>query len=256
MAGPTPEMEEKMDILPGASLQEAVLSRALSLGADLAGICRVEDLRRSPSHRAEEEKHPFHWPREARTVIVTAVSHPEDKPEMDWWLLRSGKGNTPGNEILIRIVSRLSQWLSHDLGYACFPIPYHIERGGYYMKDAAVLAGLGCIGRNNLLVTPRYGPRVRLRLLLTSADLPPTEGSSFDPCSRCSMPCRKACPRQAFPGSPSRERAGYERILCDRRMKEDEASAEEILLEGQAARRVIYCRRCELSCPVGKEGPG
>lgn len=53
-----------------------------------------------------------------------------------------------------------------------FKLPYHIEHGGVYMKDAAVLAGLGRMGKHNMLITPRYGPRLRLRVMLTEADLP------------------------------------------------------------------------------------
>jgi epoxyqueuosine reductase len=37
------------------------------------------------------------------------------------------------------------------------------------MKDAAALAGLGCIGKKRLLITPRYGSHQRLRVMLVDA---------------------------------------------------------------------------------------
>jgi len=74
-----------------------------------------------------------------------------------------------------------------------WPLPYHIENGGIYLKDAAVLAGLGTIGRNNLLITPEFGPRVRLRALLAGVDLPPTGPAGFDPCEGCPAPCLTDC---------------------------------------------------------------
>ena len=84
------------------------------------------------------------------------------------------------------------------MGIPSFKLPYHIEYGAIYMKDAAVMAGLGCIGKRNMLVTPQYGPRQRLRVMLIDTDLSATGPSDFDPCRACSMPCRDACPQQAF----------------------------------------------------------
>ncbi|CAB1081528.1 hypothetical protein D1AOALGA4SA_9178 [Olavius algarvensis Delta 1 endosymbiont] len=49
-----------------------------------------------------------------------------------------------------------------------------MERGGIFFKDSGVLAGLGSIGKNNLLVTPEYGPRIRVWPLLFDAELKPT----------------------------------------------------------------------------------
>ena len=75
---------------------------------------------------------------------------------------------------------------------------YHVEKGGIFLKDAAVIAGLGCIGKNNILVTPDYGPRIRLRAMLPDEEISPTGSNDFDPCSGCDAPCRQACPQNAF----------------------------------------------------------
>jgi epoxyqueuosine reductase len=141
------------------------------------------------------------WPEGARSVLVIAVEHPADRPEMDWWF---GRSDPPGNRILASIVQRLCDWIPEAFGIQTFHMPYHIERGGTYLKDAAVLAGLGCIGRNNLLVTREYGPRVRLRALTLDVDVPstgplPSSGAlGFDPCEGCDAPCLQACPQGAF----------------------------------------------------------
>lgn len=60
-------------------------------------------------------------------------------------------------------------------------------------KHAAVAAGLGTIGRNGLLVTREFGPRVRLACLLTDAPLEatPLPGENF--CRDCKA-CIRACP--------------------------------------------------------------
>ena len=72
-------------------------------------------------------------------------------------------------------------------------------------KHAAVLAGLGTLGRNSLLITPEFGPRVRLACLLTEAPLEETPRIQKDLCAGCNA-CISVCPAQAIqepePGQP------------------------------------------------------
>jgi len=167
-------------------MRSIVLERARALGADLAGIASVAAL-------GHEEG--VDWPAGARSVLVVAVAHPPGRPEMDLWF---GRNDPPGNRILAGIVQELCDWIPGRFGWRATHHPYHVERGGIFLKDAAVLAGLGCIGPNNLLITPEYGPCVRLRTLTLDADLPPTGPTCFDPCVGCDAPCRAACPQVAF----------------------------------------------------------
>jgi epoxyqueuosine reductase len=53
------------------------------------------------------------------------------------------------------------------------------------LKTSAVRCGLGCQGKNTLLVTPTYGPRVRLVSLLTTARLDVDEPFKEDLCKNC-----------------------------------------------------------------------
>ena len=64
-------------------------------------------------------------------------------------------------------------------------------------KHAAVAAGLGTIGRHSLLVTPQFGPRVRLGCLLTQAELRPSPRISDRLCDDCNN-CIAACPANAL----------------------------------------------------------
>lgn len=67
-------------------------------------------------------------------------------------------------------------------------------------KTVAVRAGLGWIGKNCLLVTPRYGPAVRISSLLTNAPLKCGEAVTKSRCGKCSL-CVKNCPAQALKGT-------------------------------------------------------
>ncbi|MFW6135061.1 MAG: epoxyqueuosine reductase [Elusimicrobiota bacterium] len=263
-------------------LSSLILKKAKELGADLAGITGVEELKDCPSFTVAskiphaEEVGPTEckldlktgevaWPEEGKGVIVIALSHPEDKPELDWWL---GKKSPPGNKILINVINELSTWLESKYQIKTYHMPYHIENGGIFLKDAAVMAGLGCIGRNNLLITPEYGPRVRLRAMVTNMKLISTGPISFDPCSDCKGYCLDQCPTGAFDKIIyQKEEVGqkilpgrignYSRLKCNKQMKAeiDLQNENEIVFsesDGEMYHPVKHCRNCEFSCPIGQ----
>lgn len=70
-------------------------------------------------------------------------------------------------------------------------------RALFSYKHAAVLSGLGTMGRNSLLITPEFGPRVRLACLLTEAPLKETLPIQKDLCVSCNA-CIRECPAQAI----------------------------------------------------------
>ena len=64
-------------------------------------------------------------------------------------------------------------------------------------KQAAQSAGLGYIGRSGLLITPEFGPRVRLAVCLTEAVLKPTIAEYDNECLSCHI-CIDSCPSGAL----------------------------------------------------------
>ncbi|MDZ7759590.1 MAG: hypothetical protein U5L00_04980 [Desulfovermiculus sp.] len=258
------------------SPSQHILDAAKDHGASLAGIARVSDVRNSPGHQAfdrmgdytgvgtpqEGQEAPSSheipgWPEQARSVIVVALEHPRKQPELDWW---DGNQGTPGNRQLIHICKSLRQWMEDALNLTTFPMHYFVQKCGTFLKDAAVIAGLGCMGKNNLLITPQFGPRVRIRAFLVQADLAPSPTMDFDPCQDCPVPCRKVCPIQAMDSQvwtseqlgcnhiPARDGA-YSRDLCNTRMELDIQESEPT---DQGRNLVKYCRKCEFACPVGR----
>lgn len=65
-------------------------------------------------------------------------------------------------------------------------------------KAVALAAGLGWQGKSLLLVTPKFGPRVRLVTVLTDVDLTP-DAPLKNRCGKCRV-CAEACPAQAIRG--------------------------------------------------------
>jgi epoxyqueuosine reductase len=64
-----------------------------------------------------------------------------------------------------------------------------------------VEAGIGWIGRNNLLVHPRFGAQVRYNTVLTDMDLP-TDEPCGSGCGDCPA-CEAACPARAIGTGPA-----------------------------------------------------
>jgi epoxyqueuosine reductase QueG len=87
-------------------------------------------------------------------------------------------------------------------GYSALPVPasqiidWERQRGHLSHKRVAVEAGLGWIGRNNLLVNPVHGARIRLATVLTTLPLQhdhPADGG----CGSCRR-CLALCPAGAI----------------------------------------------------------
>jgi epoxyqueuosine reductase len=67
-----------------------------------------------------------------------------------------------------------------------------------HLRIAGFLCGLGEIGYSKMLLTPRFGPRQRIGIIITEAALEPDPIYDGPPlCNRC-MSCVKACPGKAI----------------------------------------------------------
>ena len=217
-----------------------IIEQAKALGASLAGIASVASLKSSPSSQTTGLGV---WPPEAKSTLVLALAHQESEPELDGWGVQGG---TAGNRQLQLMSDQLKGSLAEIFEIAAQPLPYHVEKGGIFLKDAAMLAGLGIIGANNLLITPQFGPRVRLRALFLDCELAPTGPLNFSPCDDCNQPCWEACPQQAFVSGT------YHRSSCNKQVQADRANRVSLENEQRAGLPLIkYCRACELTCPVG-----
>ncbi len=89
-----------------------------------------------------------------------------------------------------------------DLGYQAVPIAasqlvdWKTQRAHLSHKHVARAAGLGWIGRNNLLVNEQFGSRIRLVTILTGIPLPASSPSARD-CGSC-LDCVRVCPAGAI----------------------------------------------------------
>lgn len=105
-------------------------------------------------------------------------------------------------------------------GYLALPIAasqvidWQNQKAHVSHKKVGELAGLGWLGRNNLLVNPVLGARFRLVTILTNMPLKADSPLSFN-CGDCHR-CQVVCPAQAIKESPSE----FDHLACYRKLKE------------------------------------
>lgn len=110
------------------------------------------------------------------------------------------------NLLLDRIGLRISSYLQES-GHRAFPVPssqivnWEMNVGHISHRAVARHAGLGWIGRNNLLVNPIHGARVRYSTVLTDLVLP-YDAPISDDCGTCRR-CVLACPGGAIGEGPA-----------------------------------------------------
>lgn len=149
------------------------------------------------------------------------------------------------DSLAIRTVNILQKW-----GYKAFPIPtsqtvnWKTHEGHLSHKMVATQAGLGWIGKNALLITPKFGPRVRLTTVITNAPFRTGTPLVESQCLDC-QECVKACPVEAIRGvnwSISSQRADL--LDVDQCAKKIE--------QGKAELGAPVCGVCIQACPKGK----
>lgn len=223
-----------------------IKGKAMELGADLVGIADLSRVCGLPTLPGELFNNYTHG-------IVIAVAVTREVFEM------ISDGPTPlylhhylaTNILLDNIALQLQNEILRK-GFRALAIPASqvVDKRNWlgYLSHKAMgkAAGLGWQGKSLLLVTPQYGPRVRLATVLTNAPLEadPVQANRFGSCQQC----QKACPAEAIKGGSwedhpqTREEALYF-SRCVEKVNEDFAKRPEI---GKP-----ICGICIRVCPWG-----
>lgn len=198
------------------------MAKARESGADLVGIAPVERFDELP-----REKHPRTIFPDARSVIVLGRRIPrgalrgvEEGTNFLNYALYGAEWLE--NRFLPVLTFKVAEFLEGD-GWEAVPLPnlppevppmgVAVRRDGVApnvmldFDDAAVRAGVGEIGYCGVLLTPQYGPRQRIQLILTDAQIEPDPVLKQPICPR-DAGCQGHCPLGAFGGEEERVIAG------------------------------------------------
>jgi reductive dehalogenase len=170
------------------------------LGSDLVGICDYDE-RWVYTHNYSRQTHrekPMDLPTDLPHVVVIANS-------MDIDTIKTVPSALSG--------AAVGQGYSRDI-IAVLSLAAYIQNLGYRayasLNDTAlsiplaVQAGLGECGRHGMLITPEFGPRIRIAKIFTDLPLEADKPVSFgvrEFCEKCRR-CSSSCPPKAIPDGP------------------------------------------------------
>ena len=246
------------------NLTHELTAMAKAQGASLVGVAPVERFQGAPTGHHPTELLP------GAQVVVSFGIRLLDRV-LEWSELLQGSTCVPeglrrealhklfylrsGYDIINDRLNTIALLLANhleDLGYPSlfFPATYGAlaEKlpqmpGMFSQRHAAVRAGLGEFGLNNVVVTERYGPRIRFNSVLTTAPLTPSPPLAAKTClgADCHI-CLDECPADAFSLLPV---ASAARVWLDPVSRTDWAACRE-------NREPMACAgRCLRVCPIG-----
>ncbi len=207
---------------------------SLSRGAGLFGVADIEDLKKD-----------FELSRDVKDRITRAVclgvglsplvlSEVQGEPTKLYF-----HHYKTANMFLDQLAFAVANWISGK-GFLALPVPasqitdWNLQKAHLSHKAIGQAAGLGWIGRNNLLVSKKFGAQFRIVTILTDMALK-ADKPVRDACGRC-MACVSSCPVGAIKES----RADFDHLGCFEKLKEFQRQN----IVGQ-----FICGICVKACP-------
>ena len=186
-------------------LKESLKEMSMRLGADLFGVTSADALNDAPlGHR------PMDVLPNAKSVIVLGMKMLDAQTDIlptdgDYFGVSPRQDMFKGhNTFISQELDRVGYAMARFLEKKSFKAFHQMASTGgtdqrYLMgllslKHMAVQAGLGVFGHNSLLITPQYGPRVRLTGIVTNTEMQPDTPLDKNFCKSCEKPCISLCP--------------------------------------------------------------
>lgn len=218
-------------------MKEIIRSIFISLGADVCGIANIDRFKDAP-----EGFHPTDIHKDCRSVIVFGKALPKGVEKVNPRIIY-GHYNTVGLSELDRIAYLAAREMERKLNTCVVPVPsdgpyeyWDAEklegRGLLSMRHAAVLAGIGTLGKNTMLMNSEYGNRLALGAVLTELDLPSDELAE-ELCIKSCRLCLDSCPAKALNGVTANQ------YLC----------RTHTYATNERGFSVVNCNRCRVVCP-------
>lgn len=184
-------------------MKDRIRRYALDLGADLSGFAGLGDYH-SPRSDDAQKILPG-----AKSLVVLGLRLIDGALECSDPRITFSSAMLDTEATGRDITYRLCRYLERDLGLRAaatpapprYPMEMSQEKKGFIgpisVRQAAVAAGLGILGKNNLVLNPQLGSRVRYLALLTTAELESDPLIKENLCGDCDL-CIKACPPGAL----------------------------------------------------------
>ncbi len=159
------------------------------------------------------------------------------------------------NAALDHLTARLVEWIvSRGFSACAIPASEILDEqnllGRISHKAVARMAGIGWQGKSLLIVSPQYGPRIRLSTLLT--DMPLASDKPLkNRCGACNK-CARACPASAIKNI----RTGDRYADRDDALHLDRCVKQTLAFKARTGINTRICGVCVKVCPYGRKRLG
>lgn len=227
-----------MVVPPTDLLTQQIKDHAMLLGADLCGIADADRFIEAPPGH-----HPTDMLPDCRSVIVVASRFPTDQLDVVGDAYTVARDNM--REKMNQIAVRLSAWIN-SLGLksqevlAAGRITREADgriRDQLSLKHAGMLAGLGKIGRNSLLINEQYGNMIWISAVLTTTSLASDPLADYAACLPKCRRCAEACEVSAFEDQNVQQQVCYSHAFRKTSGRKDGKT------------EIIVCNTCRVVCP-------
>jgi epoxyqueuosine reductase QueG len=215
-----------------------IKEQAAAWGADLCGVADAERFSDAPrGHRPQDL-----WSG-CRSVVVIASRFPIDRLDV------ADECYTTARDEMVEkmnwMAARLAEWMNEQGWPAKEMLSTRdggLEADGRYrallsMKHAAMMAGLGKIGKNTLLINNRYGNMIWLNAVLTQVPLAADPIADYDACLPDCNLCIRSCKAKALGNPAMSQHDCYLKAFRPVQGREDGKT------------EIILCNTCRVVCP-------
>ena len=217
---------------------EAIKAIFMQVGADICGVANVEAFKDAPTGFRPSDIYA-----DCRSVIIFAKPLPRGCMLVNPRIVYNHYGEivkeeldriayTAANRIEAEFSSAVAVPLPCDSPYEYWVAETMEGRGVLSMKHAAVLAGIGTLGKSTLLMNHRFGNTLSIGAVLTNLDLP-TDPPAEALCPKSCHICIDSCPAHAISES------GVNQLLC----------RQYTYAKNDRGFNVTNCNACRSRCP-------
>ena len=139
---------------------------------------------------------------EYKSALVFAVPHKGQVTLKTYTEIKFENGIVEARKIVDEIVPKIERILkTNSIKYYVPPVAQSNEEdllAPFSFKFAAVNAGIGWIGKNDVVITEQYGPRIRLSAILIDYEFKYGEKISQSRCPKDGNKCINICPHKAL----------------------------------------------------------
>jgi len=219
------------------SLKELIRKYALEeVGFNFASFASAEDFR----------DYVMPW---ARTIVVLGLEAWDEVFDMAIFRAKESGFDVyyVYEEVMAEKALKLCIYLG-GLGLRAEHRPYDLP-----LKQVAIRAGVGCYGKNSLIINPVYGSKLRLTCVVTDAIVEPDAPFKGDLCGKCEA-CIRACPLHAIrePYKIDARRCVNSLVPPSRDVDADVLEMAPKLLKRPTENSLILCSICQVVCPYNK----